>query len=89
MTRLNAEHLVSQQELDEARFKVERIRAELAGDDIEALRIGVRQAEADFQRASELRKQDFISESEFTRSKSALEVARAELAKALKHKTTP
>ena len=68
---------------------MERAKAELAGDAVEMLRVGLKEAEDDFARASELRKQNFISESEYNKSKLALELAQAELASARPRKTAP
>jgi serine/threonine protein kinase len=89
LTKLHADNLVSQSDLDQARFAVEISRAELSGDAVEVSRVRLRQAEEDFQRASELRKQNFISESEYNKSKFTLELRQAELAKALQRKSAP
>ena len=92
MTKLRAENLVSEQDLNQARFNVELRRAELAGDRAKVARVQLAQAEDAFQRASELYKQNLISEAEYNREKAELELRRAyakELSNALEKPKAP
>jgi multidrug resistance efflux pump len=77
ITKLRAENLVSEQEVDEARFNVELRRAELAGDRAKAARVRLARAEDAFQHASKLREQKLISEDDYNRRKTELELWRA------------
>jgi tRNA A-37 threonylcarbamoyl transferase component Bud32 len=73
-SKLHAEKLVSDQEMDLARSKVELRKAELASDVQQVARVHLERAEKEFRHASELRKQNLISESEFNKARTELEL---------------
>jgi multidrug resistance efflux pump len=81
---LYAQNLVSEQELNLAKFNADLRRAELLGDAQQAARIRLAYAEEEFKRASELRKQNLIGESEYNEKKNALELQRVLAEQALK-----
>jgi multidrug resistance efflux pump len=68
---------------------MELVMAEFEGDAVRVSRLRLKQAEEDFQRTSELRRKNLISESEYNRLKLENEVLKAELAKALQRNTVP
>ncbi len=57
--------LVSDQELDQARFAVELLKAQAEGDTAGAARVRLQQAEAELARAAELRRQSLISQTKY------------------------
>jgi serine/threonine protein kinase len=77
ITKLRAENLVSEQEVNQARFNLDLRRAELAGDRAEAARVQLARAENAFQHASKLHEQKLISEGNYNQRKAELELWRA------------
>jgi hypothetical protein len=65
LTELYSEKLVSAQELDEAKFALELLKAEAKGDSAEAAQIRLRHAEVQLARLAKLRSQSLISQTEY------------------------
>jgi len=80
LTKLNADNLVSQQELDQAKFMLELARAEITGDDEKANRVRLQQAEAQLERVLKLHADSLVSQSDVNKARFGVERAKAELA---------
>jgi tRNA A-37 threonylcarbamoyl transferase component Bud32 len=80
MTKLQAENLVSEEEVNRARFAVELVKAELSGDSTQVAKVKLNQAELELDRVSKLHAESLVSEQEMNRARFTVELRRAELA---------
>jgi hypothetical protein len=65
MRKLQAEKVVSEQELLKAQFGVEVLEAAAEGDQAQETQVRLRYAETELARATELRRQSLISQAEY------------------------
>jgi serine/threonine protein kinase len=79
LTKLHAQQLVSQSQLNEAKFALEIARAELKGDAKEVLRIRLREAEEGLERMTRLHDEHQASDSEFNKARFRVAIVKAEL----------
>jgi len=80
MTKLRAENLVSEQDLNQARFAVELVKAELSGNPTQVAKVKLSQAELELDRVSKLHAEKLVSEQEMNLARFNVELRRAELA---------
>jgi hypothetical protein len=78
MTKLHSENLVSADQLSQARFAAEVLRAEARGDKAEVFQIRLRQAEEQLANAAELHRQSLISQVEYDEAVRRVEALRGE-----------
>ncbi|HZJ17829.1 MAG TPA: biopolymer transporter ExbD [Chthoniobacteraceae bacterium] len=79
LAKLRSGNFVSSQEVDEAKMKVEVLKAEIAGDKTGATRARLAHAETELKRATELSGQKLISQQEVDEMRMKVEVLKAEL----------
>jgi len=80
MTKLRAENLVSEQDLNQARFAVELVKAELSGNPTQVAKVKLSQAELELDRVSKLQAEKLVSEEVMNQAKFNVELRRAEVA---------
>ena len=80
VTKLQAENLVSEEMVNQARFAVELAKAELAGDSTQVAKVKLNQAELELDRISKLHTEKLVSDQEMNRARFTVELRRAELA---------
>jgi len=80
ITKLRAENLVSEQEMNQAKFAVELVKAELSGDPTQVAQVKLNQAELELDRVSKLHAEKLVSEQEVNQARFNVELRRAELA---------
>ena len=66
--------------MNQAKFKVELLKAELSGDPTQVAKVKLNQAELELERVSKLHAEKLVSEQEMSQAKFNLELRRAELA---------
>jgi hypothetical protein len=76
LTKLRVDKVVSEQELRQAQFAVELLKAEAKGDQAQVKQLQLRQAEEELARAADLRNQSAISQAEYDEAASKVESLR-------------
>jgi hypothetical protein len=79
LTNLHAENNVSAQQLGQAKFALESLKAEANGNGARAAQLRFEQAEAELAKISQLYQQKLVGESEYNKAKHAVDLRRAEL----------
>ena len=79
VARLGADNLVSEQEMSQARFAVELVKAKLSGNPTQVANVKLNQAEVELDRVSKLYSAKLVSQHEMNQAKFNVELRKAEL----------
>ena len=77
-SQMVSNNTISEGELSRARFAVELLKAEAAGDKARAAQVRLRQAEYELARVTQLRANNIVSEQEFAKAQFAVDLLKAE-----------